>query len=158
MKNLASGPSELDLHGLRVSEALERFVKTHNTLVGKKEGFRVIHGYGSSGIGGQIRSAVRALLTQNPNSARWIRGEEMDLNPGCTLVYPLRRLPTGADRLWAAMCEYCATPRTRNQVISKFLRLAPESTINSSLRQLERRGSLRTFMKNGYRHYVSTQR
>ena len=151
--------NEIDLHGLRMSEALERFVEAHNSLSGGRgASLKVIHGYGSSGSGGEIRAAIRNLLKQNPASSDYIRGEEMDGNPGYTVVYPKRRLPTGVDRLWDAIMEYCASPRSQQEVLTKFVRRSGEPEVNRAIRELEHRGRLRSFLKNGRKHYVDSNR
>ncbi|MCR4424802.1 MAG: Smr/MutS family protein [Firmicutes bacterium] len=150
---------ELDLHGLRMAEALEAFVAHHNSLAasGGGTGFKVIHGYGSSGSGGEIRAGIRSLLHSNPGCADYVPGEDMDGNPGYTVVYPRRRLPTGSQRLWDAMVEFCATPKTQADVVHRFVRRNAEPEIVQGLRELERRGRLRSFVKNGKKHLVDAR-
>lgn len=150
---------EIDLHGLKVSEALSAFVEVHNSIVasGKREGVKVIHGYGSSGAGGEIRVAIRTLLRNNPACADWVRGEDAEGNPGYTIVYPRRRLPPGGERLWDAIVEFCSSPRTQQDVVCRFVRKSSEPEVNRALRELEQRGRLRVLYKNGRKHYVDSR-
>lgn len=61
------GPTadSLDLHGITVDEALEHFVEQYNLRVkgGHLGGWTIVHGYGSSGKGGAIRSKRAVSIT-----------------------------------------------------------------------------------------------
>ena len=86
---------EIDLHGLRVTEALERLSKACNLRLRAGDGrpLHVIHGYGSSGRGGDLRTAVREYLDQNSARVEYTPGERFFNNPGVTIVYPKHPLP-----------------------------------------------------------------
>ena len=146
---------EIDLHGLKYAEALERFIEEHNRTAesGSQTALKVVHGYGSSGTGGEIRKAIRALLSRNPASGEFVKGEVSEGNPGYTIVYPRRRLPQAKERLWDSVLEYCSTPRTRQQVVRKFVRRSGEHEVAQALRELETRGKLKSFYKNGRKCY-----
>jgi hypothetical protein len=115
---------------------------------------KVIHGYGSGGARGDTRRAIRSLLKANPACADYIPGEDIDGNPGYTIVYPRRRLPSGASRLYPGIVEYCSVPKTKLDVVRRFVRRSAEGDIERALRELENGGRLRSFIKNGRKHYV----
>ena len=71
----------------------------------------IVHGYGASGQGGKMRTALRSFLTTHGVFHHC--GEDMDRNPGHTLVVPEAPLPGVADRLQADILGYCETPKTR---------------------------------------------
>jgi predicted CopG family antitoxin len=146
---------ELDLHGMRAAEALERFVEMHNSLLSSQ--FVVIHGYGSSGTGGDIRAAIRSLLRSNPQCSDFVPGEEMDGNPGHTVVYPKRRLPSVSERLSDAIRRFCEEPATLSDVLKRFVRRSSEPEITRVVRQLEGSGRLRSFFKNGKKYFARVQ-
>lgn len=148
---------EIDLHGMKTSQALEAFALAYNSALsdGDRAGLKVIHGYGSGGTGGDTRNAVRSWLRAASHSADWVYGEDIDGNPGYTVVYPKRRLPSGAARIHDSIVEYCAKERTQSDVIRKFVRRNAESEILAALRELESRGRLRTFRRNGRKFFVS---
>ena len=87
---------QIDLHGCRSSdEALTTFVAVYNELLqhGREEVLRVIHGYGSTGIGGKIRRRLHEFLRQHADCLDdWVDGEVLR-NPGVTVVYLRWRLP-----------------------------------------------------------------
>lgn len=148
---------EIDLHGLKTAEALEYFVRVYNDLVRSKSesSIRVIHGYGSSGAGGDTKRAFRSLLRGYPTHASYVCGEDIDGNPGYTIVYPKHRLPVKAERLWDSIVEFCDTPRTQAEIIRKFVRKAGETELLKALRELASRRKLRSFYKDGRKHFVA---
>jgi len=90
----------IDLHGMTVAQALDAFVRYYNDCLraGYRDRIEVVHGYGSTGRGGVLLSAVRDYLRQN--SARlgsWVPGESVG-NVGITIVYPDKKLPARASR------------------------------------------------------------
>jgi DNA-nicking Smr family endonuclease len=87
---------EIDLHGLRVAEALARLADACNRRLGSGDAgpIRVVHGYGSSGRGGDLRVAVREFLDRHAEQAEYVPGEKFFNNPGVTIVYPKRPLPS----------------------------------------------------------------
>ena len=149
---------QVDLHGMKTAEAIACFTRAYDSVLGSaaRPGacLKVIHGYGSGGAGGDTRRAVRSLLHANPACADYTPGEDIDGNPGYTIVYPRRRLPSGAERLYPGIVEYCSAPRTKLDVVRRFVRRSAESDIDRALRELERDGRLRSFMRNGRKHYV----
>src|SRR3989442_9608079 len=83
--------AEVDLHGHTVDEALRIFIDVYNRHVRSrsKESLRVIHGYGSAteGLdGGRIRLKIRTFLEGAADSLDWKPGEDLEGNPGVTIV------------------------------------------------------------------------
>ena len=89
---------EIDLHGLTVEEALSRLANHYNERLraGDAGPIRVIHGYGSSGRGGELRNAIRGLLSRHAGRLEFVPGETYFNNPGVTVVYPKHPLPAPA--------------------------------------------------------------
>ncbi|HEX8042212.1 Smr/MutS family protein [Candidatus Deferrimicrobium sp.] len=92
---------EIDLHGLTVADALSRFAAHYNTRLraGDTGPIRVIHGYGSSGRGGDLRTALRELLARHAGRLEFVPGETYFNNPGVTIVYPKHPLPAPSPNL-----------------------------------------------------------
>jgi hypothetical protein len=169
---------QVDLHGMKTAEAIDCFTRAYDSVLGScaRSGagaraifgahhdsgcgsgsgacLKVIHGYGSGGARGDTRRAIRSLLHANPACADYVPGEDIDGNPGYTIVYPRRRLPSGASRLYPGIVEYCSAPKTKLEVVRRFVRRSAESDIDRALRELENSGRLRSFIKNGRKHYV----
>ena len=152
---------EVDLHGMKTAQALEAFALAYdNTLRESPRGgaLKVIHGHGSGGAGGDTRNAIRSWLKASSHSLKWIAGEEIDGNPGYTVVYPERRLSQGAARIHDSIVEFCSRERTQSDVIGRFVRRNSESDIANALRELETRGRLRTFVRNGRKYFIASSR
>lgn len=92
------GDAALDLHGMRVAEALRVFVQAYNQRVarGDRTQIRVIHGYGSEGGEGAIGRELRRYLARH--AIEFMAGEDFSINPGFTVVYPKKPLPPPASR------------------------------------------------------------
>jgi DNA-nicking Smr family endonuclease len=90
------GEGELDLHGLTVAEGLARLVGHYNARLraGDTGPIRLVHGYGSSGRGGDLRAAVRDFLARHAGRVEFVPGERFFNNPGVTIVYPKQPLPS----------------------------------------------------------------
>jgi len=89
------GGGEIDLHGLTAAEALSRLTVHYNARLraGDAGPIRVIHGYGSSGRGGDLRTAIRELFSRHTGRLDVVPGETYFNNPGVTVVYPKHPLP-----------------------------------------------------------------
>jgi hypothetical protein len=76
----------IDLHGMTLRDALVKVLVLYNQEVksGFKTRIRVIHGYGSSGVGGVIRVILREQLASH--GVRFETGEYAENNPGVTTV------------------------------------------------------------------------
>lgn len=118
---MAHAGDELDLHGLTVAEALECFVEQYNRRVqqGRRGCWTIVHGYGSSGVGGVIRSRLRGLLRHHADRLRYEAGDAYG-NPGETWVYPQSPLPDRQERLAADILGFCATPKTEAKIVARL--------------------------------------
>ena len=80
----------IDLHNCTVPEAILEFVRFYNSCV--RSGYRgrveVIHGYGSSGVGGTIKNELRAYLAAHEEIFGEVLFGESLRNPGVTILYP----------------------------------------------------------------------
>ncbi|MBU1108331.1 MAG: Smr/MutS family protein [Candidatus Riflebacteria bacterium] len=147
--------NEIDLHGLTQIEAVEALVKYYNRQVKNGDCSRidVIHGYGSSGEGGSLRIRIRGFLASHADCLRFEPGEYfLPLNPGKTLVFPLRMLPDAVDLLADEILEYCSTAKTMSKISGKFRRHG-DVKIQASIKNLEKQGAITSFYKGPYRHY-----
>ena len=147
--------NEIDLHGFTQIEAVEALVKYYNRQVKSGDCSRidVIHGYGSSGEGGALRVRIRGFLARHADCLRFELGENFPpLNPGKTLVFPLRVLPDATDMLADEILEYCTTAKTMSKISGKFRRHG-DVRIQASLKNLEKQGAITSFYKGPYRHY-----
>jgi hypothetical protein len=147
---------ELDLHGHTLDEALSLFRNFYNRLVRRRaeESLRVIHGYGSSGDGGKIRRQLRAFLEEAGDRLEWRPGEDVEGNPGVTIVFPRKLLPDPADRLASGIVAFCSIPRTESKIAGEFRR-HPARDVKQALRSLVRQGQLKVILKAGHETYVN---
>ena len=137
---------DLDLHGKTWAEALEEFVDAYNKAVQPGghtcRTLTVIHGYGSTGSGGVLRTRFRRFLEKHGSRLEFTPGEKVSLNPGYTLVTPKYALP-GAD---AALCElvwdYCEQPKTLSKIAGQFRRFG-NPRVQQAIRSLEGQKRLR---------------
>jgi len=149
--------SGIDLHGLTVIAAIEKFVLFYNQRVKSNNlsSFEVVHGYGSSGEGGAIRTRLRSFLSRHSDYLGFISGEGIfPPNPGKTIVSPRKALPTMVDQLGEEILEFCVSAKTASKISGKFRRHG-EDKIQSALKSLERQNLLESFFKGQYRHYIS---
>ena len=131
---------DLDLHGKTWPEALEEFVDAYNRAVQPGghacRNLKVIHGYGSNGSGGVLRTRFRRLFEGNQERLEFTPGEKIGVNPGFTLVTPRYALP-GAD---AALCQlvldYCEQPKTMGKIVGQFRRYG-NPRVQQAVRSLE---------------------
>ena len=147
---------KLDLHGLTVIEAIDRFVTEYNTRVkrGQLGCWEVIHGYGSSGDGGVIREKLRAFLEQHRDKLRYEAGDEYG-NLGWTWVYPKTKLPDHLNRLAVRILNFCSTPKSEEKILREFVG-ENGLQVKEAIRSRVKSGSLKTLTKNGRVHYVVT--
>jgi hypothetical protein len=146
---------ELDVHGLTVNEALKVFVEFYNRHVrsSSRQPVRVIHGWGSSGEGGKIRPKLRQLLAEAGPNLEWKPGEDLEGNPGVTIVYPRKIIHPRENELEAAMLEFCSIPRTESKIAGQFRKYEPRE-IKQVIRSLVRRGEMREILKAARSTYI----
>lgn len=102
---LSLNEDEIDLHDFTVEQALHYFISFYNKQFERKNQetkikmtkIKIIHGYGSSGFGGEIREQLRKYLENHSDYLKFIYGEKFSLNPGITIVYPHKPLPKKID-------------------------------------------------------------
>ena len=146
---------ELDLHDHTVDEALRVFVEFYNRHVrsGSREPLRIIHGYGSTEKGGKIRKKLRLFLESGAGSLEWKTGEDVEGNPGVTIVYPKKILQAREAQLAGDILEFCSIPRTESKIAGEFRKHAPRE-IKEAIRTLVRQGQLKELLKGGHETYV----
>ncbi len=115
---------KLDLHGKTWTEAQDDFIEAYNKILGqsRRETLDIVHGYGSTGQGGVIRRRLRAYLDRHPAHLTYKTGEDVDGNPGHTVVTPVKRFPSLGDQLAEELWDYCSEPRTTSKIMGKFRR------------------------------------
>jgi hypothetical protein len=121
----------IDLHDCTVPEAIREFVSFYNSCV--RSGYRgrveVIHGYGSTGLGGAIRKELRKYLAAHAETfGEYLAGESLR-NPGVTILYPgetLAPAPQGVGSMLLvnaaqeAIRKFCNTPKARERILIKL--------------------------------------
>ena len=135
---------EIDLHHKKVNEAINFFMKTYNENFIAKSPIRVIHGYGSSGVGGVIIKRFKELSGAYSSYFR----VEYDSNPGVTIVIPLKALPMGNFLLEADILEFCQdSPKTFSKIQGKFIKKYTNDELKRSLKTLIKKGQLTEVLK-----------
>ena len=150
---------QLDLHGCTWSEALQNFIDFYNHSLDQNTDpaavqLSVIHGYGSTGLGGAIRKRLRAFLIKHSDCLEFTPGENVDGNQGCTTVKLIKRLPDEKKLLAEAIRNYCERPRTQSKIMVEF-RKHGHPEIIQAIRSLEKRGWLAKQSSVGVVRYVS---
>lgn len=142
--------TEIDLHGYQVVEAIDIFIRHYNANVkqGNFSSISVIHGYGSTGDGCRIKTALTKLLETNEDS---LTCQKDIWNPGKTIVHPQKALPAGAGIISSEILEYCTLQRTESKVLGKLRRFG-DLNVKNTLRRLVKQGTLCSARKG--RHTV----
>ena len=151
-----STPAEkLDLHGYTAQQALDFFLSFYNRQVGagKRSSIEIVHGYGSSGEGGLIRQRLRTFLSGFPGKVTYTPGENLDGNPGYTLVHPKSLLPEGVESLHVEILAYCGIARTEEKVLGKF-RQYGDAEVIAALKALTKQEKLVVKLKGKYKRYL----
>jgi len=140
---------------MTVKDAEADFRRFYNSVFkqGRKGMIKVIHGFGSSGQGGVIRSRLRGLMFANRSAMTIVLGEAYD-NPGVTFVEPRRLIPTSEDRLAGEVVAFCSTPKPYDRIEKKFARHGA-AVVRKTVESLIRNGSLTGSMKRGMKQYVA---
>lgn len=81
----------LDLHRCTVEEALVRLAREYNANLTREppQDLDVIHGQGRAPGGGRIRKVLRRFLKAHGHAIGYCLGENLDRNPGHTVLHPL---------------------------------------------------------------------
>lgn len=143
----------LDLHGLIWDEALAAFVAFYNDARRQSGGkLDVVHGYGSTGTGGVLRQRLRAFLQKNNDRLEFFPGEQVDGNPGHTVIVPLKPLPSASDTLAEQVWSYCASPKSLEKITGEFRKFGQPEVLRA-VRELEGQRRLRTVVKGAHKLY-----
>jgi len=132
---------EIDLHEMTVTEALDYFIGTYNS--NKGQSLKIIHGYGSTGVGGRIRSAVRNFIELNKSCFNRVEfGEILERNQGYTIVYYRSELTDPNDVLKEKVRDYCAmSPKTKEKIVGDFRKFG-SGAVMQVLKELVSSGKL----------------
>lgn len=148
----------IDLHGKTWTEAQAEFLDFYNRTVAvpgrAPQPVDVVHGYGSTGSGGVLRRRLRAFLVRYPHCLEFKPGEDIDNNPGHTLVFPLKRLPDTGGLLAEQIWEYCDNPRTIGKITGRFRRFG-DPQVKQAVRTLQRQGRLAPVGRGRLKEYAS---
>lgn len=144
---------EIDLHGYTVSEAIELFIENYNRRVGagKLSSFSVVHGYGSTGSGGRIRTALLKILQANEGCLSFQRDER---NHGRTIVHPEKRLPEGAGIISGEILAYCSEGKTESKILGKFRRYG-DLNVRRTLQDLLKNRRMNMTLKGRHKVYTA---
>jgi hypothetical protein len=104
--------------------------------------------------GGTIRLRLRGFLERHNLSLDFVVGEELDFNPGHTVVSPLSKLPSPVEEIDIEILNYCEHPRAQSKVIGRFRKLG-QPEILKALRRLEQQKLLSAELKNSVKLYYS---
>lgn len=149
----------VDLHGKTWAEALGDFISFYNASVPDRASsaptLEVVHGYGSTGSGGVLRTRLRSFLGKYPECLEFTPGEEIDDNPGHTFVTPKTRLPGTGGLLAEQVWEYCENPRTVTKITGRFRRHG-DPEVQKAIRTLEKQRRLTPVFKGKFKEYQAT--
>lgn len=152
-----SQQADIDLHGLTVEEAIKKFMAHCKTTFqsGRRDSITLIHGYGSTGVGGRIKVRLRALIEHHH---ALIESRFNDAaNPGATDIRLLGPPPSTSLKASAQeerACSFCTTPKEERKILNKFCRVSAEE-IKSLLRGLQARGRLAAVKHSGQKAWQS---
>jgi len=138
---------KLDLHGQTWHEALPAFIDFYNDAVRRPGGgsglrLEIVHGYGSTGVGGVLRTRLRKFLESQSDKLTFTPGEHFDGNHGHTVVVPQTPLPDTVSLLAEDILEFCATGKSQSKIVGKFRRHGQPSVLEA-IRSLESQKRLR---------------
>ena len=148
--------NRIDLHGYKVDEALQAFSTFYNKNLDTQDTLRVIHGYGSESVeGGKICDRLRQLIHEHSAKLDFIKGEDLENNPGLTIIFPKEALPSFADQLTQEILSFCMIPRVQEKIINKF-RTHGDKKVLQHLKKLERQKQLKSGVKGQFKTWVTT--
>lgn len=147
---------KIDLHGLTWTEALPTFIEFYNDEVQKMGrgggSLDVVHGYGSTGPGGVLRTRLRAFFQRHEEHLKFSPGESIDGNQGHTVVVPMLSLPSTGDALEEQVWAYCERAKGRSKIIGNFRRQG-EPAVIQAIKALESQKRLRVVHKGRVKSY-----
>jgi len=146
---------ELNLHGYHMNEALNIFLTFYNNQISmdKKDCFRLIHGYGSSGQGGKIRVRLRQFLKEHSECVSYKTGEEIENNPGATWIYPKSILPSFENLLESKILDFCSSPKTQKKIAGQF-RVYGDQQVSQAIKNLIKQNLLSMIWKGKHKCFI----
>lgn len=148
--------NRIDLHGYKLDEGLKAFIDFYNKALGKHDTLRIVHGYGSGGDGGKLCDRLRQLFDEHTDKLDIIKGEDLENNPGLTIVFPKEALPTYVDQLTQEILDFCEIARVQEKIINKFHKHGDKKVLQL-LKSLEKQKRLRSGMKGKYTTWLSVK-
>jgi len=109
----------------------------------------VVHGYGSTGVGGTIKARLREFLVRHADTYEYLFND--GFNPGCTDVRILRELPAFGRRgtpLEDRLESFCESPKEESKIAAKFHR-CKLAELRRLLARLHAEGRLAKVRTNG---------
>jgi len=145
---------KINLHGYTVDKALEQFIANYNLCIQNTKGIEicVIHGYGSTGEGGKIRSSLRKYLSQQTDKLQWFSGEQINGNAGITYIKPGQALPGPYENLAHEILHFCQTPKTKKKIAGHFRKHGDQCTLQA-IKYLEKNNQLKIVWKGKHKCY-----
>jgi len=143
----------IDLHNCTVPEAIREFVRFYNASVrgGYHGRMEIIHGYGSSGVGGAIKQELRKYLTAHEDKfGAFLAGDSVG-NPGVTILYPresLAAVPQGSGSMpllntaQEAIRRFCDKPKTKERILIKLRGRFGDRVLSAEIRNMVQSGAL----------------
>lgn len=145
---------KVDLHELSADEAIKVFLIEYKQYQTKRETFKVVHGYGSSGEGGKIMRRIRRTLSENSDKLKFTFGEDIDGNPGYTIIYPQSPIPQFSDLLAQEILAFCESSKIQEKILAKF-RKHGESQVIKALKNLEQKKMIKAGNKGNYKTWTA---
>jgi hypothetical protein len=146
---------EIDLHDKTVNEAINFFMIKYNEIFlnGFKGQISVIHGYGSSGIGGKIKKRFKEVSEVYTGYFEVIPNK----NIGITIIKPLKTLPNSDFLFENALLEFCSeSPKSITKIQNKFFKSHNNNEIKKTINSLVKKGALTEVFKKDL-HYLKKE-
>lgn len=135
---------EIDLHDKNVNEAINYFMEKYNENFSFKKRIRVIHGYGSSGVGGIIKKRFKELSEAYKGYFK----VEQDSNMGVTIVIPIKPLPIGNILLEKELLGFCEeNPKSYSKIQNKFIKRYSNDELKKAIKLLLKKSELEEILK-----------
>jgi hypothetical protein len=136
----------IDLHDTKLEDAIPFFITKYNEfyLNGFKGEIEVIHGYGSSGIGGVIKKRFKSFSEAYNTyfNARYTN------NLGVTFITPKKLIPKENFLLENEILIFCSnSPKSMNKIKNNFLKKYKQEDIKKSVLSLLKKNLLSEIQK-----------
>lgn len=138
---------EIDLHDKTVNEAINYFIKSYNEILlgGSKGEIDVIHGYGSTGVGGKIKKRFKEVSEAYKAYYKTMPGS----NIGITRIKPLKIIPNENFLLQKYLLEFCSnSPKNLSKINNNFFKEHTNTEIKKTIHQLIKKDLLVQVIKS----------